>query len=156
MSSENVALEGEKIVAAGKAAATKADVNSKPLEGLPGKENENENRKKSEGMQESTKVAVRADDIDAKVMTEGDEKKPRGKLDLLVGRIPFMRFVVPEEGVMRTMAKAVIPGVTVGFLTIPQSMAYGVLAGVPPLHGLYASTLPLLMYFLLGTSAQLS
>ncbi len=47
-------------------------------------------------------------------------------------------------------------GVTVGVLLIPQSMAYAVIAGVPPVYGLYASVVPLLIYPLLGTSKQLS
>ena len=41
-------------------------------------------------------------------------------------------------------------------MLIPQSMAYALLAGVPPIMGLYASTLPLALYALLGGSRQLS
>ncbi|MEL7341292.1 MAG: sulfate permease, partial [Bacteroidota bacterium] len=47
-------------------------------------------------------------------------------------------------------------GLTVGVMLIPQAMAYALLAGMPPIYGLYASTLPLLIYALLGTSRQLS
>lgn len=49
-----------------------------------------------------------------------------------------------------------IAGLTVGVLLIPQGMAYAMLAGLPPIYGLYASLLPLLVYALLGTSRQLS
>lgn len=47
-------------------------------------------------------------------------------------------------------------GLTVGVMLIPQGMAYAMLAGLPPIHGLYAVTLPLLVYAVLGTSRQLA
>jgi SulP family sulfate permease len=47
-------------------------------------------------------------------------------------------------------------GLTVGVMLIPQGMAYSMLAGLPPIYGLYASTLPLIVYALLGTSRQLA
>lgn len=47
-------------------------------------------------------------------------------------------------------------GLTVGVMLIPQGMAYSMLAGLPPIYGLYASTLPLLLYAIFGTSRQLA
>ena len=47
-------------------------------------------------------------------------------------------------------------GLTVGVMLIPQGMAYAMIAGLPPIYGLYASTIPLLIYALLGTSRQLA
>jgi len=47
-------------------------------------------------------------------------------------------------------------GITVGVMLIPQGMAYSMLAGLPPIYGLYAATIPLIIYALLGTSRQLA
>ncbi len=40
-------------------------------------------------------------------------------------------------------------------ILIPQSLAYAILAGLPPHYGLYASILPLIVYALFGTSSVL-
>lgn len=42
-----------------------------------------------------------------------------------------------------------------GVLLIPQSLAYAVLAGLPPVYGLYSSILPLFIYALLASSTKL-
>lgn len=44
----------------------------------------------------------------------------------------------------------------VTIMLIPQSLAYALLAGLPPVVGLYASILPLLAYAVFGTSRTLS
>ncbi|SHN29540.1 sulfate permease, SulP family [Cyclobacterium lianum] len=47
-------------------------------------------------------------------------------------------------------------GITVGIMLIPQGMAYAMLAGLEPIHGLYAVTVPLVIYALFGSSRQLA
>ncbi|NLK00020.1 MAG: solute carrier 26 family protein [Clostridia bacterium] len=46
-------------------------------------------------------------------------------------------------------------GLVVAIMLIPQAIAYAMLAGLPPVMGLYASTIPLIAYALFGTSRQL-
>jgi SulP family sulfate permease len=47
-------------------------------------------------------------------------------------------------------------GATVAIMLVPQGMAYAVLAGMPPVYGLYASIVPLFLYAVFGTSRQLA
>jgi SulP family sulfate permease len=47
-------------------------------------------------------------------------------------------------------------GITVGVMLIPQGMAYAMIAGIPPIYGLYAAFIPQIIYSFFGTSRQLS
>ncbi len=47
-------------------------------------------------------------------------------------------------------------GLTVGIMLIPQGMAYAMIAGLPPVFGLYAALIPQLIYAFTGTSRQLA
>ena len=47
-------------------------------------------------------------------------------------------------------------GLTTAVMLVPQGMAYAMLAGLDPIVGLYASTLPLILYAVFGTSRQLA
>lgn len=55
-----------------------------------------------------------------------------------------------------TLAADLLAAVIVTIMLIPQSLAYAMLAGLPPEVGLYASTLPLLAYALFGSSRTLA
>jgi len=55
-----------------------------------------------------------------------------------------------------TLASDLLAAVIVTIMLIPQSLAYALLAGLPPEMGLYASILPLVAYALFGTSRTLS
>ncbi|WP_082393894.1 SulP family inorganic anion transporter [Bacillus sp. JCM 19034] len=54
------------------------------------------------------------------------------------------------------LKRDIIAGFTLFVMLIPQGMAYAMLAGLPPVMGLYASTVPLFVYALLGSSKHLS
>jgi sulfate permease, SulP family len=69
--------------------------------------------------------------------------------------------VIPAVGWLRSYRRSDLPGdltagLTVAVMLIPQGMAYAMLAGLPPVVGLYASTIPLMVYALFGTSRQLA
>ncbi|MFY0625245.1 MAG: sulfate permease [Reichenbachiella sp.] len=49
-----------------------------------------------------------------------------------------------------------VAGLTVGIMLIPQGMAYAMIAGLPPVYGLYAGIFPPLMYSIFGSSRQLA
>jgi sulfate permease, SulP family len=55
-----------------------------------------------------------------------------------------------------TFGPDLVAGLTVAVMLVPQAMAYAALAGMPPVTGLYAAIVPLVVYALLGTSGQLA
>ncbi|HEV7286362.1 MAG TPA: SulP family inorganic anion transporter, partial [Kaistia sp.] len=55
-----------------------------------------------------------------------------------------------------TLTNDLIAAVIVTVMLVPQSLAYAMLAGLPPQVGLYASMLPLVAYMLFGTSRTLA
>ena len=69
--------------------------------------------------------------------------------------------VIPAAGWLKTYRSAELSGdllaaVIVTIMLIPQSLAYALLAGLPPHVGLYASILPLVGYALFGSSRVLA
>jgi SulP family sulfate permease len=55
-----------------------------------------------------------------------------------------------------TFQNDMIAAVIVTIMLIPQSLAYALLAGLPPEAGLYASILPIILYAIFGTSRALA
>jgi sulfate permease, SulP family len=49
-----------------------------------------------------------------------------------------------------------LAGITLFVMLVPQGMAYAMLAGLPPVMGLYAATVPLFIYALFSSSKHLS
>ena len=49
-----------------------------------------------------------------------------------------------------------VAGLTTAVMLVPQGMAYALLAGLPPIAGLYAATLPLVVYAFIGSSREVS
>lgn len=56
----------------------------------------------------------------------------------------------------QTLTSDLVAAVIVTIMLIPQSLAYALLAGLPPEVGLYASILPLIAYAVFGTSSALA
>ncbi len=68
---------------------------------------------------------------------------------------------LPRLGWLLNYSPQDLPGdlmaaVIVAIMLVPQSMAYSLLAGLPPQVGLYASILPLILYPLLGSTRTLA
>ena len=70
-----------------------------------------------------------------------------------------MRAVPVLEDVPRyrgsSAGRDLVAGLTVAALALPSAMAYGQLAGLSPVNGLYALLLPTVVYVLLGSSRRL-
>ena len=47
-------------------------------------------------------------------------------------------------------------GLTICVILIPQGIAYAIIAGLPPIYGLYTAMIPQIVYAILGTSRQLA
>jgi high affinity sulfate transporter 1 len=73
-------------------------------------------------------------------------KGPEGRGSWLPGLALLRRHEVAD------LRRDLVAGVVLAALLVPQGMAYAVLAGVPPITGLYATLVPLVVYFLLGPS----
>jgi sulfate permease, SulP family len=69
--------------------------------------------------------------------------------------------ILPILGWVQTYSKTeaqsdLVAAVIVTIMLVPQSLAYAMLAGLPPQVGLYASILPLIAYAIFGTSRALA
>ena len=49
-----------------------------------------------------------------------------------------------------------VAGITVSIILIPQGIAYAMIAGLPPIYGLYSALVPQLMYAIFGSSRQVA
>lgn len=72
---------------------------------------------------------------------------------ILLRLFPFMRWQRPNREILKADLSA---GIAVALVLVPQSMAYAQLAGLPPVYGLYASLLPVVIAALWGSSNQLA
>ncbi|MBU2947458.1 SulP family inorganic anion transporter [Zobellia uliginosa] len=68
--------------------------------------------------------------------------------------LPFLEWITDYN--KSWFSKDLIAGLTVGIILIPQGMAYAMIAGLPPVYGLYASLVPMIVYTFFGTSRQLA
>jgi sulfate permease, SulP family len=79
--------------------------------------------------------------------------RPAKKEPLLVRAVPVSqevpRYRIPSA------RRDLVAGLTVAALALPSAMAYGELAGLSPVNGLYALLAPTVAYVLLGSSRRL-
>ena len=69
--------------------------------------------------------------------------------------------IVPLLGWISTYQKEwlrfdIVAGLTTAAVVIPKAMAYGAIAGLPLVVGLYTALVPLVVYAVMGTSRPLS
>ena len=69
----------------------------------------------------------------------------------------FIHKIVPSTDWIKSYSKDwfkadLIAGLTLGIILIPQGMAYAMIAGLPPVYGLYTALFPSIIYAFLGTS----
>ncbi|MDW8433203.1 MAG: SulP family inorganic anion transporter [Aquificaceae bacterium] len=68
--------------------------------------------------------------------------------------LPFLKWFKGYD--KNTFSSDLIAGLTVAVVLVPQSMAYALIAGLPPVYGLYAASIPVIIAALFGSSAQLA
>ncbi len=69
---------------------------------------------------------------------------------------PLHWFPRPDDYGSKDLSRDLIAGLTVTVVLVPQGMAYGLLAGVPPVYGLYAALIPLFLYTLLASTPHIA
>jgi SulP family sulfate permease len=83
----------------------------------------------------------------------GSPFQPAEKPPLLERAVPVSSELPEYRG--GHARRDLLAGITVAALALPSAMAYGELAGLSPVNGLYALLLPTVVYVLLGSSRQL-
>ncbi|GAM25244.1 hypothetical protein SAMD00019534_084190 [Acytostelium subglobosum LB1] len=73
--------------------------------------------------------------------------------EIVLSLIPVMVWVRKYK--LHYLKDDVIAALTIGFMLIPQAMAYAILAGLPPIYGLYSAFVSPIVYGIFGTSNEI-
>ncbi|XP_055336068.1 solute carrier family 26 member 6-like [Paramacrobiotus metropolitanus] len=87
--------------------------------------------------------------------TTSNKSCPKLAYSFITSWFPVIAWL-PKYDFKRLLIPDFVAGITVGVMNVPQGIAYAILAGLPPVCGLYTSFIPTLFYFAMGTSRQCS
>ncbi|KAI0595145.1 sulfate permease 2 [Biscogniauxia sp. FL1348] len=116
----------------------------------------------AEAIQSAANVSLQQSSADAYYETEPtvaeylSEHAPTwaGVWRYLRSLLPFLDWIFHYN--LTWLTGDIIAGVTVGFVVIPQGMAYAILAGLPAEYGLYTSFVGFILYFAFATSKDIT
>ncbi|XP_078409358.1 prestin isoform X4 [Cetorhinus maximus] len=74
---------------------------------------------------------------------------------IFISFFPILEWL-PKYPVKEYLLGDIISGLSTGVMQLPQSLAYAILAAVPPVFGLYTSFFPVLLYMVFGSSRHVS
>ncbi|MFN3813897.1 MAG: SulP family inorganic anion transporter [Aquificaceae bacterium] len=86
--------------------------------------------------------------------TMGFLKQSQVRVAVSIDIAPFKRWLHGYD--KDKFLRDIVAGLTVAAVLVPQSMAYALLAGMPPIYGLYASFIPTILAALYGSSRFLA
>jgi sulfate permease, SulP family len=99
---------------------------------------------------EAVQSTLRCDPTGFKSAAESETKRVQLRAENFMPSISWLRGYK-----LRFLKPDLMAGLTVAVMTIPQSMAYALIAGLPVQYGLYASIVPTIVGCLWGSSAHL-
>ncbi|KAF8923252.1 hypothetical protein BGZ58_003191 [Dissophora ornata] len=117
-------------------------------------------QQQGQGQQQQRPVPVRARSFSVGSLRSGDEavvgcEKESCWKPWLRRKVPAFGWLISPGYSLTDLPDDLIAGITISTVVIPQSMAYAMLAPLPPVYGLYTSVAPILIYCIFGTSRHM-